>query len=195
LACAVVVVLSEAFIGKPYPMEELHLLLEWRSKGSAVRLLPVFYDITWEDFHSKVQEYGASSSEAERQRSKDLSELGSIATSDVAASEQRCQEAAGARRKQQWVEDLGELEGITGIRPDQVCLIVHRTCIREGRRGAGLMALSSHHHCIIIESGLLPTTRRASALCRTASAVRGDCSTLGLRLCFGPAMCGNSAVW
>jgi hypothetical protein len=90
----VVLILSQEFISKKYPMEELQLLLEWRrAEGSKMKLLPVFYAINYETLGEKVKEYksAAAGSSAEQ-----------------------------LLRRQQWVEDLQGLQGITGLRKDQV---------------------------------------------------------------------------
>jgi hypothetical protein len=124
---AVVLVLSKAFIGKRYPMEELQLLLEWRRQGSEAKLLPVFYDITWEVIDSSVKEYKrTASSEADSHK---------------------------AAQKRQWAQDLEELEGITGIRPDQVCHSTFTSAIDLGaacslkpamiRRRSGIVLITS----------------------------------------------------
>jgi hypothetical protein len=90
---AVVLLLSKELISKEYPMEELHLLLEWQRQHSPAKLLPVFYDLTWQDVYDKATDYKAAAtkgSEAEQLRTK------------------------------HWVDDLEGLLRITGIRKDQV---------------------------------------------------------------------------
>jgi hypothetical protein len=44
----VVLVLSEQFLSRPYPLEELQLLIDRHALGKAV-LLPVPWDIEWAD--------------------------------------------------------------------------------------------------------------------------------------------------
>jgi hypothetical protein len=70
---AVVVVLSKDFIRKKYPMEELHLLVERRSRN--VRLLPVFYDISFDDLSNKIKQYENTFSRDKQQWARDLSKL------------------------------------------------------------------------------------------------------------------------
>jgi hypothetical protein len=107
---AVVVVLSKEFISKPYPMEELHLLLHWQQLGSPAKVLPVFYDISYEQLGARAALYKrAAAGEmtlveglwAKEQWAKDLK---------IPTPSQLCQ----------WVEDLGKLGGITGFRENQV---------------------------------------------------------------------------
>jgi hypothetical protein len=89
---AVVLLLSKAFISKKYPMEELHLLLEWQRQGSPAKLLPVFYDVTHKDLCAKILELKAAAW--------------------ITAEERLL--------RKQWVDDLEGLLGITGIQKDQV---------------------------------------------------------------------------
>jgi hypothetical protein len=70
---AVVLVLSKTFISNAYPMEELQLLLKRRLKqNSNSVLVPVFYDVEWQEVHDKVTEYkvaaAAANTAAEKQR-------------------------------------------------------------------------------------------------------------------------------
>jgi hypothetical protein len=97
----VVVWLSNEFISKPYPMEELHLLLEWQRQGSPAKLLPVFYGLTYNVLKEKIDEYKVSAFGTQEQQrtqpwAKDVEEL------------------------RQWLKDLEELLTITGHRKDQV---------------------------------------------------------------------------
>jgi hypothetical protein len=86
-----VLILSEDFISKKYPMEELQLLLARNRQG--VKLMPVFYDVLWENLSAKADRYKI--------------EAGEAGTEDPAL-------------KLQWYHDLQELKRITGFRPDQV---------------------------------------------------------------------------
>jgi hypothetical protein len=88
----VVVVLSEAFVSKPYPMEELELLLRWQEAGSKAVLLPVLYDLRYEELVAKVGRYRAAA--------------------DGAPEEQQL--------RQRWADSLDRLQHITGMRKDQV---------------------------------------------------------------------------
>jgi hypothetical protein len=73
---AVVVVLSEAFISKKHPMQELHLLLDWRTKGSPALLYPVLHGIDHEALDKKAREYKA---DPKKQRwAEDLRAISSI---------------------------------------------------------------------------------------------------------------------
>jgi hypothetical protein len=76
---AVVLVLSEAFVSTPYPMEELQLLLEWRRQGSPTVLLPVFYGAECEEVGRRIVEYQAQTeSRLKQQWAEDLREVSSI---------------------------------------------------------------------------------------------------------------------
>jgi hypothetical protein len=75
----VVVVLSKEFISKPYPMEELQLLLEWQRQGSPAVLLPVYHGIAYEGVINQAAEYQeAGKGTRQRQWAKDLSLLANI---------------------------------------------------------------------------------------------------------------------
>ena len=95
LSPAVVLLLSQEFISRRYPMEELQLLLEWRRQGSKAHLLPVYYSLTYDDLGTAIEKYGR-----EARESSEAEQL----------------------PKTQWVKDLERLQGITGIRMDQVLL-------------------------------------------------------------------------
>jgi hypothetical protein len=86
-----VLVLSEEFITTFYPMEELHLLMERQRQGSQAALLPVFYDVTWEQVHASVLKLKAKPDGAPAQDLQPIS-----------------------------AQELEDLAGITGMRPDQV---------------------------------------------------------------------------
>ena len=77
---AVVIVLSKEFISKPYPMEELQMLLERRRQGSTAVLLPVFYDVTWEEVSQKAEQYTNAwwQRSTKQQWAADLGELAAI---------------------------------------------------------------------------------------------------------------------
>jgi hypothetical protein len=76
VAPAVVVVLSQEFTSKQYPMEELQLVLQWQQQGSAAKLLPVFHGITYEEVISIIKQYQqALEGSLEVQWAKDLSLL------------------------------------------------------------------------------------------------------------------------
>ena len=91
LCSAVVLLLCEDFVSTQYPMEELHLLLEWRRKGSPAKLLPIFHNITFPALKTKAAKYRAAVGTAE-----------------------------GHRHVEQWARDLAELTGSVGFRRDQV---------------------------------------------------------------------------
>jgi hypothetical protein len=90
---AVVLLLSKEFVSKPYPMEELQLLLGWKRQGSPAKLLPVFYNLTCKDLYTIIARYKAEAAQGS---------------------------AFEHVQKKQWVEDLEGLLGITGLRNDQV---------------------------------------------------------------------------
>jgi hypothetical protein len=76
---AVVLVLSKEFISKPYPMQELQLLLHWRAHGSVAQLLPVYHGITYEEVGSTIAQYQETQEGTiEWQWAKDLSLLCNI---------------------------------------------------------------------------------------------------------------------
>jgi hypothetical protein len=128
---AVVLVLSEAFIGRPYPMAELQLLLDRRQQHPSCEalLVPCFFGVKWEDVNAKANKYktkcGNEQSEAQwRQWARDLAECLSMMEVDdeKMAEKQRNLEAAAEddSRRGQWAKDLGILKRITGLRTDQV---------------------------------------------------------------------------
>jgi hypothetical protein len=102
----VVVVLSEAFVSKPYPMEELELQLRWKEAGSKAVLLPVLFDLTYEQLQEKVGQYRRAAGET-RERQQLL---------------------------RQWAAILGKLEHITALRKDQVrpTLPLHPFALDDG---------------------------------------------------------------
>jgi hypothetical protein len=120
----VVVVLSKEFISKKYPMEELQLLLHWRDAAEknaqdaaqdtaqergvvSAKLLPVFYDMSYEELGKQVAVYQKA------------------AAGQMPQQELRKQIwAADVDKLGQWVEDLKKLGGVTGLRKDQVCRCV-----------------------------------------------------------------------
>jgi hypothetical protein len=123
----VVVVVSKEFISKPYPMEELQLLLHWQSQGSPAVMLPVFYHISLEQLGQNIAVYklAAAGKRTPLQRAW--------------AKEQWSKDFKMPTPQQlgQWAEDLGRLHGTTGVREDQVgdryacnlqLLHVARTC-------------------------------------------------------------------
>jgi hypothetical protein len=60
-----VLVLSRTFINNAYPMEELQLLFKRCLKqNSGSVLVPVFYDVEWQEVHDKVEEYKAAATAA-----------------------------------------------------------------------------------------------------------------------------------
>jgi hypothetical protein len=108
---AVVLVLSEAFIHNAYPMEELQLLLKRRLKqDSNSVLVPVFYDVEWQDVRDKVTEYKAAAAAATT--------------------------AAEKQRLDAFWKGMEDMAHITGIRTDQVNRMQRRTQLRPDP-GAG----------------------------------------------------------
>jgi hypothetical protein len=119
---SVVLMLSEEFISKKYPMEELQLLLEWRwqdkaglklrKQGTRAELVPVFYDLTYQDLSQTIAEHNRKAAQGTEE---------------------------DQQRMRQWVKDLKKLQGITGLRQDQVlqhallslrCSAeLHQTCV------------------------------------------------------------------
>ena len=96
LWCAVVVVLSEEYVRKRHPMEELKLLvLRKRAKKDCFCLLPVLYGITYEQCSSLATEYHSEPwvGDADKPAKEILS---------------------------QWADCVKELLEVTAIREDQV---------------------------------------------------------------------------
>jgi hypothetical protein len=90
---SVVVVLSEAFVSKHYTMVELELLLRWQEAGSSAVLLPVLYDLSYDDVLSKMRHNQAQGDETQ----------------------------ARQQLWQRWAETLGKLDHITDFRKAEVC--------------------------------------------------------------------------
>jgi hypothetical protein len=107
----VILILSKEFISKPYPMEELHMLLHWQRQGSPVKLLPVFYSISPEGITAQIDKYQAAAGWGGRLRNL---------WGNTTGSQCEQQWAADLQGLQQWVTDLEKLGGITGVRSDQV---------------------------------------------------------------------------
>jgi hypothetical protein len=128
---AVVLVLSEAFISRPYPMAELQLLLDRRQQHPSCEalLVPCFFGVEWKDVDAKANEYetksGNEQCEAQwRQWARYLVECLSMMNVDEKkmAEKQRNLETAPEddNRRGQWAKDLDILKRITGLRTDQV---------------------------------------------------------------------------
>jgi hypothetical protein len=92
---AAVLVLSKTFISTSYPMEELQLLLERRlMQNSNSVLLPVFYDVEWQEVHDKVLKYKKAAAAATTPAEQELLDT--------------------------FWKDIEEMAHITGVRKDQV---------------------------------------------------------------------------
>jgi hypothetical protein len=124
---AVLLVLSEEFMSARYPMEELQLLLERRQKSlvpcKAV-LVPLFYGATLDDVNQKVQAYSAADVKLLDKWKQQLAKVAMYVDS-VFQAEQREIVASGndLALHRQWAIDLEEVQSITGLRSDQVCVM------------------------------------------------------------------------
>jgi hypothetical protein len=119
----VVLVLSKEFITTPFPMEELHLLLERRRMHpeSQAVILPVLYNVTWEDVHAKALEYKQAAAAAAAARPMPSANAAAHPDYELMAVVNQQSAGPSAALSEQYVLDLRDLEGITGIRTDQVC--------------------------------------------------------------------------
>jgi hypothetical protein len=104
---AAVVVLSEDFMEKDWPMEELQLVLERHGNmPEKARIVPVFHgSLSTSRVLEKAEEHTLKAGKLKAQG--------------------REQQAA---QLQQWAADLRVLAGITGVRSDQVCVPVVESC-------------------------------------------------------------------
>jgi hypothetical protein len=111
VVAAVVLIISQEFVSKRYPMEELRLLLAWRGQGSKGVLLPVLYDLTYQDLLNMIAEYNKEAAAASSSEEQAL--------------------------KRQWARDLGELAGIT---KDQVLHVTAVTACTRAQGGPACCA-------------------------------------------------------
>jgi hypothetical protein len=110
LACTVVLVLSKEFISKPYPMEELQLLLQWREVAqeagtSSAKLLPVLYHMSCDELVAQAEVYSRAAA-------------GKMLEEELRTMSPKW--AGHTDKLGQWAEDLVHLGGIAGLRKDQV---------------------------------------------------------------------------
>jgi hypothetical protein len=137
----VVVVLSTEFITKPYPMEELQLLMERHRQGSEAVLLPVFLTASYEDIGDKGRQYSEARKHLAAQQADQTFQWGDYLESLCALAEpnEGGAQVPGdegvvtklrAAQLGQYARDLGDIAGVTAFRPDQVwchARLLHRT--------------------------------------------------------------------
>jgi hypothetical protein len=71
-----VVVLSEEYMSAPLQMAQLQLLLERRSQGSRLGLLPMLYDVTCAEVRQRAEAYKAATGDPVKQQwAQDLDTL------------------------------------------------------------------------------------------------------------------------
>jgi hypothetical protein len=102
----VVLVLSKDFISKSYSMKDLQLLLELQRQGSPAVLLPVFYEMSFDDLGPQADLY-------KKAAAGQVALLGEQWSKDM--------KVPSPHQLQQWAEDLDKLRGvITGFQENQV---------------------------------------------------------------------------
>jgi hypothetical protein len=129
-----VVVLSKEFISKRYPMEELQLLLHWQRQGSSAVLLPVLYDMSYEELGAQITLY----KQAATGKVKPLK--------DLWAKQHWSKDLPTQQQLMQWVEDLGKVAGITGFQEKQVGYWFLATHHSEG----SLLMVHTYVHCCVL---------------------------------------------
>jgi hypothetical protein len=110
-------------------MEELELLLQRRSRDprNGAVLLPVFYDMTWDQLQRKAHDLDTAAAAATGTAAaqgahwaESWRALKAGVLQEVSAKEEELGGITDERQKTEWAANLNILKGITGLRTDQV---------------------------------------------------------------------------